>query len=98
MHPCATLEQRWSACRARGYGTPWFGDWEPSKSCVLGWRHEQKQTHRRLCTSPRRHQCRSGGVRSWCWTHYAGHQERCQHPADDPFDDPQVARWLADAR
>ncbi len=30
----------------------------------------------------------------WCWTHYAGHQERCQKPPEDPLDDPQAAEWL----
>lgn len=54
---CSTLEQRWSACRAPVYGEPpepedcadeycrqWLGDWFGE----------------RPCTSPRRHQCRTG--------------------------------------
>jgi hypothetical protein len=85
MTPCSTLEQRWSACRARGYGTPWFGDWEPSKACVLGWLHEQKQAHRRPCTSPRRQQCRRGAIMcpalGLIWVESARHQYQCQGDA-----------------
>ena len=37
---------------------------------------------RRLCASPRRNQCRTGGVQYFtlgvAWTEYAGHQFRCE--------------------
>lgn len=56
--PCSTLEQRWSACRDRVYGdVPWHE--EPKCQTGYDWDY---LFDRRPCTSPRRHQCRPGGV------------------------------------
>lgn len=63
MTPCSTLEQRWSACRARVYQGPpvyrqGFGYMNPDKRCC--WWEPWEFPDRRPCTSPRRHQCRAG--------------------------------------
>ncbi len=70
MTPCSTLEQRWSACRARVRGEErvrdfaWCNLWKPhlTREEALQWFTPlmRRGWHARPCTSPRRHQCRAG--------------------------------------
>jgi hypothetical protein len=61
-HPCTTLEQRWSACRAPVYQRRQRLVARVFRWCAMG----SRTGHRRPCTSPRRHQCRRGsGYSTW---------------------------------
>jgi hypothetical protein len=84
--PCSTLEQRWSACRARVRGEEMVRDfvycnlWKPhlTREEALQWFAplERRGWHSRPCTSPRRHQCRNGAAG---WVHrWVIDWERCE--------------------
>jgi hypothetical protein len=46
--------------------------------------------HRRPCSSPRRNQCRPGGIRCWWGQESEGAQARCLHP----FAGVRASDWL----
>ncbi len=92
MTPCSTLEQRWSACRARIYGEErvrdfaWCNLWKPHLTREEALRRFEplmaRGWHSRPCTSPRRHQCRAGDYDTRQPYQYPGLHERdwCQAP------------------
>lgn len=92
MTPCSTLEQRWSACRARVYvAADWGAQWGDTPrldmfSCTI-WREREIASHRRPCTSPGRHQCKSD-----FWFPFDTQDTYCDD-RPDKGPDPGVKGW-----